>query len=386
MKKYSTDYVGVFYRIGKRIGGKGDEKIFYVTYKKDGQKIETKVGRQFTDNMTASKANLLRSSYLEGKRLTRKEERTAKLYKENAEKDKPTISNLWREYKEANPHIKGIVTDENRFKNHIEPFFGKKRPEEILPLDIDRLRLKELKGKSPATIRNTLELLRRIINFGIKRNHCGGLSFKLELPEVYNETTEDLTPEQLQYLLNAIEEDENIEVGNMMKMALYTGMRRGELFKLKWKDIYFETGFIFLKDPKGGPDQKIPMNDMAKTLLKNVTRTKSPYVFPGRNGEKRSDIGKGARRILKRAGLPKSFRPMHGLRHVYASMLASSGKVDMYVLQKLMTHKSPKMTQRYAHLRDDALIKGAGQIDDIFKHMNKKNIVEINKALENNLE
>ncbi len=299
MKKYSTDYVGVFYRIGKRIGGKGDEKIFYVTYKKDGQKIETKVGRQFTDNMTASKANLLRSSYLEGKRLTRKEERTAKFYKENAEKDKPTISNLWREYKEANPHIKGIVTDENRFKNHIEPFFGKKRPEEILPLDIDRLRLKELKGKSPATIRNTLELLRRIINFGIKRNHCGGLSFKLELPEVYNETTEDLTPEQLQYLLNAIEEDENIEVGNMMKMALYTGMRRGELFKLKWKDIYFETGFIFLKDPKGGPDQKIPMNDMAKTLLKNVARTKSPYVFPGRNGEKRSDIGKGAKNIKK---------------------------------------------------------------------------------------
>ena len=36
-------------------------------------------------------------------------------------------------------------------------------------------------------------------------------------------------------------------------------------------------------------------------------------------------------------------------------MLASSGKVDMYTLQKLLTHKSPLMTQRYAHLRDDAL-------------------------------
>ena len=58
---------------------------------------------------------------------------------------------------------------------------------------------------------------------------------------------------------------------------------------------------------------------------------------------------------------------MHGLRHAYASMLASSGKVDMYVLQKLMTHKSPSMTQRYAHLRDEALKNGAGQIDDIFK-------------------
>ena len=48
-------------------------------------------------------------------------------------------------------------------------------------------------------------------------------------------------------------------------------------------------------------------------------------------------------------------RPLHGLRHVFASTLASSGKVDMYTLQKLLTHKSPIMTQRYAHLRDDAL-------------------------------
>jgi len=76
--------------------------------------------------------------------------------------------------------------------------------------------------------------------------------------------------------------------------------------------------------------------------------------------------------------LPDDSRPMHGLRHVYASMLASSGKVDMYVLQKFTTHKSPKMTQRYAHLRDDALKNGAGQIDDIFKQQAKgKKIVKI---------
>jgi len=40
-------------------------------------------------------------------------------------------------------------------------------------------------------------------------------------------------------------------------------------------------------------------------------------------------------------------------------MLASSGKVDMYTLQKLLTHKSPQMTQRYAHLRDDTLRRAA---------------------------
>ena len=60
-------------------------------------------------------------------------------------------------------------------------------------------------------------------------------------------------------------------------------------------------------------------------------------------------------KIKGKAKLPKEFRVLHGLRYVYASMLASSGKVDMYTLQKLLTHKSPNMTQRYAHLRDDAL-------------------------------
>jgi integrase len=66
------------------------------------------------------------------------------------------------------------------------------------------------------------------------------------------------------------------------------------------------------------------------------------------------------------AGLPEDFRVYHGLRHTYASMLASSGKVDMYVLQRLMTHKDPKMTQRYAHLRDTALKAGSDVAADIF--------------------
>ena len=50
---------------------------------------------------------------------------------------------------------------------------------------------------------------------------------------------------------------------------------------------------------------------------------------------------------------------LHGLRHVYASMLASSGQVDMFTLQRLLTHKSPAMTKRYAHLRDEALRSAA---------------------------
>jgi len=368
MKRIKTDKPGVFYRLGQRIGGAGNEKIYYVIFKRNGKLCEEKVGRQYADQMTPARAAILRSDYIEGRKIPAKEERKKKLTEKEAEKNRPTISNLWKEYKEVNPNLKGMITDQNRFKNHIGPLFGEKTPDEILPLDIDRLRLKELKGKAPATIRNTIELLRRIINFGMKRNRCTGLTFKLEMPVVNNNATEELTTEELNRLLKAINEDPNVAVGHMMKMALYTGMRRGEIFKLQWKNINFTTGFILLKDPKGGPDQRIPLNDMVRDLLNSVIRTNSPYVFPGQNGGIRSDMGKAARRIRKNADLPEDFRPMHGLRHVYASMLASSGKVDMYVLQKLLTHKSPKMTQRYAHLRDENLRKASDLAGDIIQN------------------
>ena len=120
------------------------------------------------------------------------------------------------------------------------------------------------------------------------------------------------------------------------------GVRRGEMFKLKWKDVDFERGFIELVDPKGGPSQKIPLNDAARELLSGHIRTESPYVFPGRNGKQRVTIAVPMQKIKKKAGLPKDFRPLHGLRHVYASMLASSSQVDMYTLQRLLTHESCK--------------------------------------------
>lgn len=88
-------------------------------------------------------------------------------------------------------------------------------------------------------------------------------------------------------------------------------------------------------------------------------------MFPGRGGKQRTDFKKPINRIKQRAGLPKDFRPLHGLRHTYASMLASSGQVDLYVLQRLLTHKSPAMTQRYAHLRDDALRRGSDLVVDL---------------------
>ena len=372
-RRKKTSYPGVFYRESKRIGGKGKEKVYYIVFKKNGKVYEEKAGRQYADDMTPARVAHIRAERIEGKRLSRKEKRAQEEALKKAEKNKWTVDRLWRQYKANKPVLKGIVTDENRFQNYIKPQFGDKEPDSIIPLDVDRLRLKLMKTKSPGTVKNVLELLRRVINFGIKKSLCKGLGFTIEMPKVNNQKTEDLTSEQLSNLLKAIEEDPHPQAGTMMKMALFTGMRRGEMFKLKWKDIDFERGFIHLRDPKGGPDQNIPLNDEAKRILETHIRTDSEQVFPGRGGRQRTDIKHQVNRIKERAGLPKDFRALHGLRHVYASMLASSGKVDLYTLQKLLTHKSPIMTQRYAHLRDEALKKASNLAGDIINQVVQQN-------------
>ena len=358
MKRIRTEYPGVFYREAQRIGGRGTEKIYYVVFKKDGKVFEEKVGRQYADDLTPAKAARIRADRIEGRRASRKEKREAKRAAKLAEAGKWTLEKLWDEYEKHKPDSKSIRTDKGRFMMHIKPALGEREPGEIIRLDIDRLRLKLSKKLKPQTVKHVLGLLKRIIRFGVKRELCRDLPFPIDSVKVDNCTTEDLSPVQLKSLLKAIDESKDAEAANIMRMALFTGMRRGELFKLQWTDISFDRGFITIRDSKGGTSQKIPLNDQARAVLKNHPRT-SDHVFIRGDGKPFTDIRRRINPIKTAAGLPSDFRALHGLRHAYASMLASSGEVDMYTLQKLLTHKSPIMTQRYAHLRDESLRKAA---------------------------
>ena len=151
-------------------------------------------------------------------------------------------------------------------------------------------------------------------------------------------------------------------------------MRKGALLALQWDDCDFERGILTLRgeSAKKGKTEYLPMTAATRAILEGVRRTESPYVFPGRNGSKRQDFRRMAWRVKKKAGLPEDFRPLHGLRHNFASRLASSGQVDMYTLQKLLTHESPQMTQRYAHLRDEALRRAASLADSLLLQQNEK--------------
>jgi integrase len=371
---HSTDYPGVLYleSAARTTGGKV-EKTYYIRYRTpDGRQRFEKAVIPGT-RMTAAKADAIRKDRSRGMELPNKDRRAAEKAAKEAEAGRWTFKRLWEEYKAGRPAMKRSATDESNFTNYLTAPFGDKEPKDVLPLDVDRLRLSLSKKKKPATVKNVLELIRRLSNFAEKKHLCAPLPFRVSLPKVNNLKTEDLTEAQLKRLLTVLRGEQMVktvegekpfipdpDAKDIMLLALYVGMRRSELFRLEWRDVDFRRSFITIREPKGGTDQTIPLPDDARELLKlRPRRDGSPYVFPGRGGRQKIDASKHFRAIRKAANLPKDFRPMHGLRHVFASMLASSGEVDLYTLQKLLTHKSATMTQRYAHLRDETLKKAA---------------------------
>jgi len=380
-KRHKTNYPGVFYRLSRRIGGTGtEEKIFYVVYKKGGRIYEEKAGRQFSDRMTPVKAAGIRLELIEGKRLSKKEMREQQ---HRPEKRPWTVERLWEKYKEQKPDLKGLASDQSRFGKYIKPAFGSKEPKDLIPLDTDRLRLDMSKKLSAQTVKLVLELLIRVCNFGVEKNLSKPLSFTVQKPKVNNVKTEDLSAAEFKSLFQSIENDSHPTAGGLMKFALYSGLRRSELFRLKWSDINFGKGYIKLRETKTGIDQTIPLSKNLRELLEDIReqKNKSEFVFPGRNGKMITDVTREVNRIRDAAGLPKSFRALHGLRHAYASTLASSGRVGLFEIQKLLRHRDAKTTLRYAHLRNEALKRasdiGASLIDEAFKSKDAAGLHEV---------
>lgn len=375
LARHQTDKVGVFYILGKpRVIAKGKDtpatarpdKIYYIMYRLDGKKIEEKVGRE-SERMTPAKAAKIREQRVNGVSLPNQERRRVRKEQERAVSERWTIGKLWEAYKANKPNFKGIVTDENRFKNYLQDFSGR-TPEEITTHNIDALRLKLIRaGKKAGTVKNVLELLRRIINFGVKKGLCPWQDpsrLHFEMPKLNNTKTEMLTKEERARFIEAAKAASNRKAGQLMLMAYYTGMRRSELFRLKWAHIDFEQGFINIvgerqEGAKSSRDERIPLAQPVRDLLREVGENDSPYVFPGKDGQSRmTDINKQVNAIKKAANLPEDFRPLHGLRHTFASVAVSNG-VPLSHVQKLLTHKDPSLTQRYAHLEDHALKRAA---------------------------
>ena len=133
------------------------------------------------------------------------------------------------------------------------------------------------------------------------------------MPVKDNEVIEHLTPEETRRFLDCARTWPARDVGNMLLLAFFTGMRRGEMFKLQDEDVAFDLKLIRLRDPKGRKTLSIGMSSLVEELLQEQMAWRdehfpgSPYVFPGKNGEMRKDCT-AVDRFRKAAGLPPKFR------------------------------------------------------------------------------
>lgn len=359
----SERYSGVYWKMVKRLDGRGTERLYYVIYKRSGERKnnEEKIGRS-SEGWNEAKAHLERGKRISGKPTnTERRENEQKL--ELAGDGPLNVDRIWAIYLAAHEANKSIKDDRNRYQKHISPNLGMVGATELATRHIVALRTAlEKYGLSPQSVKHCLALVKRIIRYAVRVAIIPQpASLVFDMPAFDNRVTETMTAEQYKAYWQALDEEADQDMAALLRVAMLTGIRRGALFNLQWSDCDFEHGIITLqgKHAKNGKTALIPMIDAVKEILQGIRRTDSPYIFPGRNGERRATFCKMPRRIREKAGLPKDFRPIHALRHVFASNLANSGKVTLYMIQQLLTHSNPALTQRYAHPAEGALRKAA---------------------------
>ncbi len=215
------------------------------------------------------------------------------------------------------------------------------------------------KTRANSTINRHIEMLSKLFNLCIDNglidnNPCRSVK---QLREE-NFKIRFLTIEEEKELFKAIEastinsngslEYPYIHLKPLVICALQTGMRRGEIFSLKWSQIDFSNGFIEVLKSKSGKARKIPISPRLDVLLKEILATSnSEYVFINATTNKPYvDIKKAFSSVLKKANI-KNFR-FHDLRHTVATRMVESG-ADLIVVQEILGHSNIQTTMRYAH-------------------------------------
>ena len=124
---------------------------------------------------------------------------------------------------------------------------------------------------------------------------------------------------------------------------MHTGIRKGQLLDLIWKQVSLSERTITVERTKNDQHQSIPINaDLMETLRGlAICKVMSQYVFRQADGDKYTTIDQTFRRAVKRAGI-KDFK-FHDLPYTFASWLVQAG-VDISIVSKLVWHKSIQMS------------------------------------------
>lgn len=184
-----------------------------------------------------------------------------------------------------------------------------------------------------------------------------------------NQRTRYLSNEELKDFMKAVSASSNTYLQLAVLISLNTGGRRSEVLSLKWSDIDFERNKAIFKNTKNGETRsvflgKILLSELDKHLKNR--HIESDYIFPNRkprwklgnakNQKPWEELNNPFKRAVKAAQI-ENFR-WHDMRHCAASYLLASG-ASLGEVGKILGHRTPQMTWRYAHLvesRSDEIV------------------------------
>lgn len=245
------------------------------------------------------------------------------------------------------------------------------------------------RGVSPRTVNRYRQLVCAIYSYG-----CRAATFALprnpvlaadRRPEPERARLDFYSPEEVEALARALaaglhrdpsapavsgeEADartaEDRQDAELVRVAAYAGLRRGELVALRWHDVEFaRRKLVVRRAVSGGAEvtstksrraREVPLPDQAAGALDRLSQRgdftrDDDYVFANRLG-RRLD-GSAVRRRVDRARDRAGLRPLrfHDLRHTYGSLLVAGG-IDLASVKSAMGHSRITTTERYLHAR-----------------------------------
>ena len=213
----------------------------------------------------------------------------------------------------------------------------------ITPLAIEEYKNERRQSVAPATVNRELACLKHMFTKAIHWDMTSINPVKLvKLFREDNARTRYLSLDEIDKLLSSISE----RVKPMVITALNTGMRLGEILKLKWEDVDLINRVIIVRRSKNGYSRDIPVTDQLYQALKPIDQSKE-YVFSNADGNPVKSIRTAFEKAVLLAGL-KDFT-FHDLRHTFASHLVMNG-TDLLTVKELLGHRTINMTVRYSHL------------------------------------
>ena len=271
------------------------------------------------------------------------------------EAENTTLAELLTRYlKEITPQKKHPSVETYRIKAWLKTSLSKRFISTIRCADYAAIRDARIKqGMSASTIKLEFAIISHM--YFVARAEWGFDGIEnpiryLRMPRLPKGRTRRVSNEELRLI---IEHTDSFDLPFIVKLAIETGMRRGEIAKLNWKDVDMVNRTAHLMDTKNGDDRLVPLSLAAVAVLKSLPVRMDGSVF----GMTAHAITYAFIRATKRADLQDLH--FHDLRHEAITRLFEKG-FNVMEVGSISGHKTLQMLQRYTHLRAENFLERLG--------------------------